>query len=126
DLLLGGGRSDDARRPRILRVPAQRLEHDEGADAIVDGTGDQPIVRKVHRLRIDHAGIADGQARFSLGARGGADVDPEIGDLGRLFAIRRLHEMDRLLPDDTDDVTTAREEADALADQNLRIPTADG
>src|SRR5213080_26795 len=42
-----------------------------------------------------------------------------------MLAIAVLHQVNRLLADDTDDVTTASEKANALADQNLWVPATD-
>ena len=42
-----------------------------------------------------------------------------------VLAVGGLHEVDRLLADDAEDVAAAAEEADALADEHLRIPAAD-
>jgi hypothetical protein len=117
---------NDARRARILRVPTQRLEHDERADAIVDRARDETVIRKVDALRVDHSRVADGESRFHFRAIRRADVDPEIRHLGRVLTIAVLHQVDRLLTDDTDDVTIATEKTNALADENLWIPTTNG
>ena len=62
---------------------------------------------------------------FGFGAVRRADVDPEVGHLRRVLAVGGLHQVDRLLADDTEHVAAAAEEADALADEHLRIPSAD-
>ena len=64
------------------------------------------------------------RALFNLGAIRGADVDPEVGHLRRMLAIAVLHQMNRLLAHDTDDVTATTEKTDALTDEHLRIPAA--
>ena len=47
----------------------------------------------------EHAGIADAEPPLRLGAVRGADVDPEVLDLGDLLPVVLVHEVDRLLAD---------------------------
>jgi hypothetical protein len=42
-----------------------------------------------------------------------------------LIAIGRLHQVNRLLADHTDDVAVTAHEPDALSDEHLRVPAAD-
>ena len=60
-----------------------------------------------------------------MGAVRGADIDPEIGHLRRVLAVAVLHEVNRLLADDTHDVATTPEKTNALSDEDLRVPAAD-
>ena len=50
----------------------------------------------------------------------------QIGQLGDLLAVVGLEEVDRLLADDPGDEPRAGEHLDALADEDLRVPPADG
>src|SRR3954470_24442219 len=104
DFLLRRGAGDDARRTGILRIPAERLEHRERADPVVDRARDDPVIRKVYRLGIDHTGITDADAAFGFPAVRGADVDPQVRHLRGGFAIGRLHDMDRFFADDAEHV----------------------
>ncbi len=125
DLFLRRGHRDHARHSRRGGIAAQRFEHHEGADAIVDRARCNAVVGEVDRARVDHAGVADPDERRGLVARGRPDVDPEVGDLGRLLALVGLHQVDRLLPHHADHVSLPSGEADALPHEHLRVPPAD-
>jgi hypothetical protein len=56
---------------------------------------------------------------------GRADVDPEIRHLGSLLPIGELHDVNGFLADDAEDVAAPPDESDSLADEDLRVPTAD-
>src|SRR5690606_16378867 len=75
---------------------------------------------------IDHRGVAhaDAQLRHRIPPRS-PDVDPEVGDLRHLLPLLRLHEVDGLLSDDSSHLTVAPEDAQALANQDLRVPPPD-
>src|ERR1700687_4645108 len=106
-LLLRRGDGHDFRRAGLRRVSAQRLEHDEGADTVVDRPRDDPAIRKFHGARIDHPRVTDGKhlLGFLLGL--GAEIDPDLGELRRLLSLVGLDQMDRLLFDDAEYVSLA-------------------
>ena len=126
DFLLRRGRGHHARSARLLGIAAQRLEHDEGADAIVDGAGDDTVVRKIERAGIQHARIAHAEARLGLVAFRGANVHPEIRELAGVLAILGLHQVNGLLAHHAEHVAVSAEEAYALAHEHLRVPAPDG
>jgi hypothetical protein len=111
--------------PGALGVAAQRLEHHEGADPVVDRARHEAAVREVVRARVDHPRVADRDALQRLRLRRGADVHPELGERGGLLALGRLHEVDRLLADHAVDVAALAEEAQPLPHEHLRVPPAD-
>jgi hypothetical protein len=83
-------------------------------------------VRKLDRPRIDHTRVADREPILRFRARGRADVDPEVGHLRGLLALFALDEMNRLLADDAHDFALPSKEPQALTNEHLRIPSADG
>src|ERR1043166_5574323 len=125
DLFLRRRRRHHARRSRMLRVAAKRLEYHEGADAIVDRARDDPVVREIQRPRIDDSSVADRESGIGFLAARGADVDPEIGELQRLLRRTILEQMNRLLAHDAEHVSRAAEKTNALPDENLGVPAAD-
>src|SRR6185437_13607621 len=53
------------------------------------------------------------------------DVDPQVRELGRFFAIVRAQQMDRLFPHDAEHIALGAGKSNALADEHLHVPTAD-
>src|SRR5919112_967363 len=97
---------------------SQCRQHDERADAVVDATTCDDAVAEIDERHVDHARIADANATLFYGIPAThADVDPEIVNLGDFIALFAPHQMNRFLADDTDNITGAGEQADALADQ---------
>ena len=62
---------------------------------------------------------------LGLGPAGGADVDPEILDLGDLLPVVLVHDVDRLLADHADHVPLPRQEPHPLPHEHLVVPAAD-
>ena len=71
-------------------------------------------------------GIADPELRLGLGPARGADVDPEVFDLGDLFPIVLVHEVDRLLADHAGDRALPAQQTHPLPHEDLVVPAADG
>jgi hypothetical protein len=101
------------------------MERHIGAQAVVQRARREPAVGKLHRSCVDHSDVADPRALARLCAVAGADVDVQIADLGDLLSILIALQVDRLAADDAGHGSVVRVEQHALADQYLRIPTAD-
>src|SRR3954465_6093155 len=125
DLLLRRRDGNDLRGAGFGRVASQSLEHHERADSVVDRAGHGSAVRKLHRPGIDHARISDQHHLLRLLLRLRAEVHPQLGELCRLLALFGLDQMDGLLADDPESVAFLADEPDALANQYLRVPSAD-
>ena len=126
DLLLRRGRRDHARDPRLCGVTAQPLKHDKCADPVVDRPRHNPPIGQLDQLTVNHTRVADAEPFQRLGLVCRTDIDPEVGDLRRLFALIRFHEMNRFLADHPQHVTIATEKADSLCHQHLRVPSTNG
>ena len=85
---------------RIAGKHADRLQHDERANAVIDGATRDSVSRQVHHaLGHDH-GVTDSDAQladFVLGRC--AHVDPQLLGLRSLRAVLEVHEVDRFLAD---------------------------
>src|SRR5215203_2209010 len=79
----------------------------------------------MEKVSVDHGRIARCDALEGIRTIAGADVDPEIPGLGRLFAIFRPQEMTSLPADHTKHVADIAGDPDALPDKHLIVPAAD-
>jgi hypothetical protein len=125
DLLLRRGDSGHGRQARAVRITTERLEDDERADPVIDGARSHAIPRQLDDPGIDHPRIADTKPCLGIGTSRDADIDPQILELHRLFAVLALDEVDRLATNHAEHVAFASRETDTLTDQDLRIPAAD-
>jgi hypothetical protein len=97
-----------------------------GSDPIIDGPAGDAVSRQPHHALGQHHGITDPDAQRShLLARAGTHVDPEVLGLGGLGPLLIGHQMDRLLPQDSGNVTISGKKGHALAHQHLRVPPPD-
>ena len=112
------------------RVPGQQpkgFQHDERPHAVVDRPACDPVARQPHHARVQHRRVAHAHPHLrQLFAGRRAHVDPELGHLGRLLALLRLHEMDRLAAHHAGNVAVLGQDAHALAHEHLGVPAADG
>src|SRR5438309_131660 len=102
-----------------------RLRDDVRADAVVDAAGDDPAVRELLHVRVEHAGVSHAHPLERLGPAGDADIDPQVQDLGRLVQVLALHQVHGLLADDTAHGSLRTGQQHALPDQHLGVPSAD-
>ena len=75
--------------------------------------------------RGDDGDVADAHELARLVAVLGADVHVQVAQLGDLLAILLAQQVDRLAADDAGQRPVLRQELDALADEDLRVPAAD-
>src|SRR5829696_10305013 len=79
----------------------------------------------MEKVSVDHGGIARCDALEGIRTIAGADVDPEIPGLGRLFAVLRLQEMTCFPADHAKHVAAIAGDPDALPNTHLVVPAAD-
>ena len=109
----------------VFRQQPQHLGHDVCPDPVVDAARHDAPVRQLLHVRVQHRGISDAHALERFGPGGGADVDPQVRDLGDLVYVLFLHEVDRLLADHAAHGSLRPRDYDALPDQHLGVPPAD-
>ena len=126
DLLLHhADRGDVARRAARLGDEPRRLQRDERAQPVVHRARDDAVVAQFQRLTGDDRDVADAHEPACLVAVLGADVDVQVAQLGHLLALLLLEQVDRLAARHARHDAVARDELDALADEDLRVPAAD-
>ncbi len=105
----------------------QDLCDDVGAEAVVEGAGDEAFVGEFGgAVLIDH-GVADAEAHFGdFFGVGGSDIDPEVVDGGCFFAACFVAaEVDGGVADDSGDGAFIAEDVDAAATGGGGIGAAD-
>ena len=126
DLLLHRRDGGEAAGERATLVAApQRLQGHVGAEAVVHRPGDEAIAGQAHRLGGDHDWVADADQLSGLVAVGDTDVYVQALQLDHLLALVGVEQVDRLAADDTGHQSVPAANLDPLADEDLRVPTAD-
>ncbi len=127
DLLLNRCDPGDADRVAAALMTAARvLERDVGAEAVVHRARGETIAGEPQGLGVDHDRVADAHHAQRLVAVSGADVDVKPLDLDDLLALLVLEQVDWLAADDAGHRAVLGVDRDSLADENLRVPAADG
>ena len=124
--LLRSGNGIHRRTWRIVGEEAERLEHHESADTVVDAARCDASAGKLFHGRVEYGWVAHANTRqcVSFGFR--TDVDPQIGDLRSFVSILLLYEMDRFLSYHSGNRTVTGRNDNTLSYQNLRVPSTDG
>ena len=99
DLLLHRRHHEHGGVEGLAGEPLERLEHDEETGGVVElGTAEAAVGELAH-AELDRHRVTDAHRALHLVGRGGAEIDPEIGDLGHLLAVF-LGQQVRRLPAD--------------------------
>ena len=108
-----------------LARPAQGLDDDPAAGLVVHRGRNGEVVAHGVEAKLDGHGVADADHLAGLFLVGRADVEPQILDLRHLLSFILRKQVDRLSGDDAEDRPVGGPDGHSLADQHLRIPTAD-
>jgi len=101
-------------------------DSDIAADFVVEGAGGADGAGEDFEAGVVHGGVAEADALLGLGAVAGANVDPDFVDLGELFALLAVHQVDGALAGDALDDAVLGEDADAAAGEDGAVVTAEG
>ena len=127
DLLLGVGDARDAARDLVrARRSAARLQERRTSRGGCPSSARPGANPGRASGRADHGGVADPHQLARGIAVLGADVDVKLLELDDLLSLLFLEQVDRLSPRDAGDRPVLGDDLDPLADQDLRVPAADG
>ena len=130
DFLLHGAAEDEAVRVHRLGEDLSGLDHAGHADAVVEGLGHEIILprhRGEGRDRRDRIAERNPEFLHHIAAGCGPHVDEQLVDGHHLAALGFRQEMRRARGDDAEDfLAAAGEDFDALGEQVVLPPSAEG